>query len=151
MLTHVSAGGERASVVMSDEERRRRNRELVERSFAAVGRADVSGQLESFAEDVVLELPYADPPVRLEGKDAIRAHVGPALEIFRFQLHITDVYDCADPDTLVLEYRSEGHVTTTGKEYRNNYICVVRFRDGLICHQREYYNPLPAARALRPD
>lgn len=136
---------------MTDEEKRKRNREVVERSFAAVGRADVSGQLHSFTEDVVLELPYADPPVRLEGKDAIRARVGPALEIFRFHLHITGVYDCTDPDTLVLEYRSEGHVTTTGKEYRNAYIGVVRFRDGLICHQREYYNPVPVARALQAD
>jgi uncharacterized protein len=151
MLARVSDGRERTSVAISDEESRRRNLELVERSFAAVGQSDVSGQLDSFTEDIVLELPYADPPVRLEGKEAIRAHVGPALETFRFQLHITDVYDCADPDTLVLEYRSEGHVTTTGKEYRNNYICVVRFRDGLICHQREYYNPVPAMRALRPE
>jgi uncharacterized protein len=136
---------------VTDAEKRTRNREVIERSFDAVGRADVAGQLDAFTEDVVLELPYADPPVRLEGKGAIRAHVGPALDIFRFQLHITDVYDCADPDTLVLEYRSEGHVTTTGKEYRNTYIGVVRFRDGLICHQREYYNPVPAGRALRPD
>jgi ketosteroid isomerase-like protein len=136
---------------VTDEEKRTRNREVIERSFDAVGRADVAGQLDAFTEDVVLELPYADPPVRLEGKAAIRAHVGPALDIFRFQLHITDVYDCADPDTLVLEYRSEGRVTTTGKEYRNTYIGVVRFRDGLICHQREFYNPVPAGRALRPD
>jgi uncharacterized protein len=136
---------------VTDEERRRRNREVVERSFAAVGRADVSVQLDHFTDDGILELPYADPPVRLQGKAAIRAHVGPALEIFCFQLHVTDVYDCVDPDTLVLEYRSEGHVTTTGKEYRNAYIGVVRFRDGLICHQREYYNPVPAGRALRVD
>jgi uncharacterized protein len=136
---------------VTDEEKRLRNKKVVERSFAAVGRADVSGQLHYFTEDVVLELPYADPPVRLEGKDAIRAHVGPALETFRFQLHITDVYDCADPDTLVLEYRSDGRVTTTGKEYRNTYIGVLRFRDGLICHQREYYNPVPAGRALQAD
>ena len=98
--------------------------------------------------------PSARRTKRRVAKDAaaaIGAHVGPALEVFRFQLHITDVYDCVDPDTLVLEYRSEGHVTTTGKEYRNNYICVVRFRDGLICHQREYYNPVPAGRALRAD
>jgi uncharacterized protein len=136
---------------VTDEERRRRNREVVERAFAAVGRADVAGQLDWMVDDAVLELPYADPPVRLEGKDAIRAHVGPALETFRFQLHITDVYDCTDPDTLVLEYRSEGRVTTTGKEYRNTYVCVVHFRDGLISHQREYYNPVPAGRALRAD
>jgi len=87
---------------VDDREKRLQNRKLVEHAFAAVGRADVSGQLDTFTDDVVLELPYADPPVRLEGKDAIRAHVGPALDIFRFQLHITDVYECADPDTLVL-------------------------------------------------
>jgi uncharacterized protein len=135
--------------VTSDEEKRRHNREVVEQAFAAVGRGDVEGQLASFADDVVLELPYADPPVRLEGKEAIGAHLGPALEIFRFQLHVTEVYDCADPDTLILEYTSDGHVTTTGKPYHNAYIGVVRFRDGRICFQREYYNPVPAARALQ--
>ena len=136
---------------MTDEDVRRRHRELVERSFAAVSRGDVGGQLESCTHDMVLELPYADPPVRLEGKEAIRAHVGPALETFSFRLEITNVYECADPDTLVLEYTSEGRVTTTGKAYANSYIGVIHFRDGLICHQREYYNPLVAARAARPD
>jgi ketosteroid isomerase-like protein len=136
---------------MTDDDRRRRNLAVVEAAFAAVGQADVAGQLESFTDDVVLELPYAEPPARLEGKEAIRAHVGPALETFKFRLDITAVYDCADPDTLVLEYTSEGHVTTTGKPYRNSYVGIVRFRDGRICFQREYYNPVPAARALTPD
>lgn len=136
---------------MADDERRRLNLAVVERAFAAVGAADVTGQMESFTDDIVLELPYADPPVRLEGKEAIRAHLGPALEMFKFRLDITAVYDCADPDTLVLEYVSDGHVTTTGKPYRNSYVGVVRFRDGRICFQREYYNPLPAVRALSPD
>ena len=136
---------------MSDDETRRRNRELLERSFEAVGRGDVAGQLSSCTDDMVLELPYADPPVRLEGKEAIRAHVGPALETFRFRLKLTAVYDCADPDLLVAEYTSEGQVTTTGRDYRNSYIGIVRFRDGLICFQREYYNPVVAARALQTE
>lgn len=136
---------------MTAEEIRARNLALVERSFAAVGQGRVDLQLEAFTDDVVLELPYADPPVRLEGKEAIRAHVGPALEIFSFQLRIDRVFECADPDTLVLEYTSEGRVTTTGKPYSNSYIGIVRFREGRICWQREYYNPLVAARALQPD
>ncbi len=136
---------------MTDEETRSKNRRLVEGSFAAVGRGDVAAQLEHCADDIVLELPYADPPVRLQGKEAIRAHVEPALEIFRFVLEITSVYECLDPDTLILEYTSEGTVTSTGKGYRNSYVGVVRFRDGLICFQREYYNPAVAARALTAD
>src|SRR5580698_7022369 len=112
--------------VLTDEQRRVRNRELLERSFSAVGNGDVAGQLETCTDDIVLELPYADPPVRLEGKDAIRAHVGPALEIFRFTLKITHLHGCLDPAMLVLEYTSVGEVTTTGKEYANSYVSVVR-------------------------
>lgn len=131
-------------------ERRERNFDVLKRAFAAVGDGDLDRQLTLLADDAVLELPYADPPVRLEGKAAIRAHVAPALETFRFRLDISAVYDCVDPDTIVLEYTSEGHVATTGKQYRNSYVAVVRFRDGLICFQREYYNPVPAIRALAP-
>jgi len=136
---------------VTDEETRSRNRRVVESSFAAVGRGDVAAQLQHCTDDIVLELPYADPPVRLQGKDAIRAHVGPALETFRFTLEITGVYECLDPDTVILEYTSDGRVTSTGKEYRNSYVGVVRFREGLICFQREYYNPAVAARALAAD
>ncbi len=73
-----------------------------------------------------------------------------ALGIFQLQLTVTEIYDCADPDRLVLEYTSVGSVTTTGKPYANSYIAVATFRDGLVCTQREYYNPLPAARSLSP-
>jgi uncharacterized protein len=130
---------------------RRRNLAVIEQAFAALGTGNVERQLDAFTDDAVMELPYADPPVRLEGKDAIRAHVEPALDTFRFRLEIRDVYECSDQDTLVLEYTSDGHVTTTGKPYRNSYVGIVRFRDGLICFHREYYNPIPAARALTPD
>jgi ketosteroid isomerase-like protein len=136
---------------MSDDEVRRMHLELVTRSFAAVSRGDVDAQLEVCTDDVVLELPYADPPVRLEGKEAIRAHVGPALQIFSFELQIRNVFECRDPDTLILEYTSEGQCTTTGQPYSNSYIGVIVFRDGRICAQREYYNPLVAATALQPQ
>jgi ketosteroid isomerase-like protein len=137
---------------MSDNgDHRQRNLAVVERAFAALGTGDVEQQFDAFTDDAVMELPYADPPVRLEGKDAIRAHVGPALNTFKFRLEITTVYECSDRDTLVLEYISDGHVTTTRKPYRNSYVGIVRFRDGLICFHREYYNPVPAARALAPD
>ena len=122
--------------------------DVVRRAFAAVRVGDVEGQLAHFTEVAVLEMPYADPPVRLEGKDQIRARLAPALEIFRFTLTVTGVYACPDPDTLVLEYTSDGQVTTTGKPYRNSYVGFFRVRTRLISFQREYYNPVPASRAL---
>jgi ketosteroid isomerase-like protein len=136
---------------VTDDGKRRHNRELLERNLASVGQDGSGDRMDTSTDDVVLELPYADPPVRLVGKEAIRARVGPALETFKFKLEITKIYECADPDTLIAEYTSVGYVTTTGKEYRNSYIGVFQFRDGLMCSQREYYNPLVMARALQPD
>jgi ketosteroid isomerase-like protein len=130
---------------------RERNLAAVRTAFAAVGAGDLDGQLAAYTDDVVLEMPFADPPARVTGKADIRARLEPALRTFRFTLSITDIYDCADPDTLILEYESDGVVTTTGKEYHNRYVGIFRFRAGLICFQREYYNPVPAQRALASD
>jgi uncharacterized protein len=66
-------------------------------------------------------------------------------------LDITRITHGLDPDVLVAEYTSEGHVTTTNKPYANSYIAIVRFRGELISNQREYYNPVPAMRALAPQ
>jgi uncharacterized protein len=136
---------------MSDEEIRAQNRATIQASMSAVSNGDVDGQLAFCTDDFVLDLPYADPPKTVAGKETIRTYLGSALGIFQLQLTITQIYECTDPDQLILEYTSVGSVTTTGKPYANSYIAVARFRDGLVCSQREYYNPLPAARALSAD
>jgi ketosteroid isomerase-like protein len=136
---------------MSDEETRAKNRATIEASMAAVSQADVDRQLALCTDDFVLDLPYADPPKTVSGKETVRAYLKSALGIFQLELAITQIYDCADPDQLVLEYTSVGSVTTTGKPYANSYIAVAKFRDDLVCAQREYYNPLPAARSLAAD
>jgi uncharacterized protein len=136
---------------MSDEDTRARNRATIEASMQAVSDGDVDGQLAFCTDDFVLDLPYADPPKTVTGKETIRTYLQAALGIFQLQLTITEIYPCTDPEQLVLEYTSVGSVTTTGKPYANSYIAVARFRDGLVCSQREYYNPLPAARALSED
>ncbi len=138
-------------VAMGDEETRAKNRATIEASMAAVSKGDVDGQLALCTDDFVLDLPYADPPKSVAGKETVRAYLKSALGIFELDLAITHIYDCTDPDRLILEYTSVGSVTTTGKPYANSYIAVASFRDGLVCSQREYYNPLPAARSLAAD
>ncbi len=127
------------------------NLAVVSRAFEAVGRGDVDAQIELFAEDAVLELPYAEPPARLVGRPAIRSRLEPALRLFEIRIEVTDVHDCADPDQLILEYTSEGRVTTTQRSYRNSYVGFFRLGEGLIRFQREYYNPLPGRVALAAD
>jgi ketosteroid isomerase-like protein len=136
---------------MDPAEIRTRNRATLERSLAGVEKGDIDAQLEHCTDDLVMEFPYSDPPRRLEGKETVRAHLRQALSIFHIELQLLTVYECVDPDVLLAEYTSTGTVTTTNKPYANRYVGVVRFRDGLICEQREYYNPVPAARSLSPD
>jgi ketosteroid isomerase-like protein len=130
---------------------RSRNLEAVRRAFAGVGHADADEMLANYTEDMVLELPYADPPTVLEGREAVRAYLRAAFRVFKFRLDITEVHETTDPDELVVEYASEGHVETTGKPYANTYIGVYRFRDGLISRVREFYNPVPSMRSLAAD
>jgi uncharacterized protein len=119
-------------------------------AFGGIAAGDADRMLRHYTDDLVLELPYAQPPLRLEGREAVRAHLHKAFEVFRFSLEITAVHELVDADRLVLEYTSTGTVLTTGKDYANTYIGVYRFRDGAICGVREFYDPTAAARALQP-
>lgn len=115
---------------------------LIERAFAAIAAGDADAMLDRYAEDVVLELPYGDPPgKRIEGRSAVRDYLAAAFRVFSLELRITEVHQLADPDTLVLEYESTGRMLTTGAPYANRYIGVYTFRDGLVTSVREFYDP----------
>ena len=126
------------------------NRELLERGLELLSASDVDAHNELCTDDVLFELPYGDPPGRIEGKDKVRSYLKGALSVFKMRLWLTSVFPTDDPVVLVAEYASEGSVTTTGKSYANTYIGVYRFRDGKLCGVREYYNPVPATVALTP-
>lgn len=124
------------------------NLAVVREAFAGVSAADAARQLSNYTEDMVLELPFSEPPRRVVGKADALAMLTAAFEVYKMALSITEVHQCADPDELVVEFASDGYMTTTGKKYANTYIAVFRFRDGKICFQREFFNPLISARAL---
>jgi hypothetical protein len=128
---------------------RTRNSATLRAALAAVG--DVAAQMAHYADDTVFEFPYASPPARIEGKQAVTEYLTAAMETFQIRLTVTDIHETTDPDTLVAEFTSDGKVTTTGKTYTNTYISVVRFRNGLIVSQKEFYNPNAAVEALTPD
>ena len=134
---------------MSDDTRTQ-NLEAVRRAFRGVSNFDADEMLANYTDDLVMELPYADPPSVMVGLENIRPYLAGAFKVFQFRLDITDVHECDDPDKLVVEYVSEGTVTTTGKPYANTYIGVYWFRDGAICKVREFYNPVPSMQSLQP-
>ncbi|MDG1988718.1 MAG: nuclear transport factor 2 family protein [Acidimicrobiales bacterium] len=131
-------------------ERRAANRALLEHVISLFGTGRAGELSECYTPDWVLELPFADPPVRLEGGREIGNYLASRLGTFVFTLSLTTVHECLDPDLLVVEYESDGHVTHTGRPYRNTYIALWRFRDGKVCGVKEFPNPMVAAEALIP-
>jgi ketosteroid isomerase-like protein len=132
---------------MDDQERRARNRAAVDGAVAAINAGDAAAQMAHCTDDLVIELPFTDPPKRIETKAVIEPYLTGALGAFRLDLRITEVHETTDPDELIVEAEATGTYVPNGAPYENRYVIVYGFRDGLICRQREYFNPVAAARA----
>jgi len=136
----------------SDQAKRRIANERVMADFMeAIGGPDYAALREICHPDIVVELPYNDPPVRLEGIDAYCQAIEPSLETFKFSLSPHLIHPGLDPDLLIVEYTSDGIAVPTGKPYSNIYIGVFRFEAGRLLFLREFFNPAIAAAALEPD
>ncbi len=136
---------------MSDADIRARNLDCLKKAFAGVSAADADQMLANYTEDLVLEMPYGDGAQKLEGREKIRRYLRAAFKTLQFRLEITAVHETIDPEMLVAEYVSDGVATTTGKRYANVYIGVYWFRDGLIYHVKEFFDPRLTTEALTPD
>ena len=105
---------------------------------------------ELYAEDAVVEQPFAVPePVRLVGREAIRAHFAAAAAgplVLRAANVV--VHETGDPEVIVAEFDYDGQVTTTGHSFRVANVQVLRVRAGRIVSSRDYHNHLALAAAL---
>lgn len=128
----------------------RSNLEVITNSFAALSQNDLAVHIANCHDDIVVEFPYATPPVRISGKESLAKYLANALSTFSLELEITNVIEGADPSLLVLEYTSSGLALTTKRPYANTYIGIFHFTESKILLQREYYNPAPANEALLP-
>ncbi|TKC91475.1 nuclear transport factor 2 family protein [Polyangium fumosum] len=104
---------------------------------------DIQRWVELFADDAVVEFPYAPPglPARLEGKAAIDTYFRPTPQTF-VGLTFSDVrrYVTTDPDVALAEVHGTAQIPATGKRYEQDYVMVLRTRAGKIVHYREYWN-----------
>ncbi|MGW0435357.1 nuclear transport factor 2 family protein [Micromonospora sp. NPDC003197] len=106
---------------------------------------DMTGFLALFADDGVMEFPFASDgqPSRVAGRAALHDYLIDypqtldIREIFDVNLHET-----ADPAVIVTEFTASGVVVATGRSYQLRYIAVLTIRDGRIVHYRDYWNPL---------
>ena len=106
---------------------------------------DADGFADLFAPDAVIEAPFAPPgaPSRLEGREAIREYsrhvTSTPLRLEDFE--VTEHYQTQDPEVVIVEMRTNGTVTTTGRPFAATSIQVLRIRDGQIVLFRDFADP----------
>lgn len=96
------------------------------------------------APDIVIELPFAPPPLprRYDGFSAVLAFQRLAAGLFSsFRLEVDRMLVDESGRTVVAEYRSEGVVAATGRPYRNHYLAVFDLdASGRVRRWREFYD-----------
>jgi uncharacterized protein len=104
---------------------------------------DADGFADLFALDAVIEVPFAGPPdapMRLEGREAIREYsrrvMASPLRLEDFE--VTELHQTQDPEVVIVEMRTKGTLTTTGRSFAVTSIQILRIRDGQIVLFRDF-------------
>jgi uncharacterized protein (TIGR02246 family) len=107
---------------------------------------DADGFADLFAPDAVIESPFAGPPgtlARLEGREAIREYsrrvMASPLQLENFE--VAELYQTQDPEVVIVEMRTEGTLTTTGRSFTATSIQILRIREGHIVLFRDFADP----------
>jgi ketosteroid isomerase-like protein len=119
--------------------------ERIRELLALAGAMDVEGIARHLAPDIVMELPYAPPPLarRYDGLSAVLGFQRASAPLFsKFAIEIERVHVVENGTVVVAEYRSEGVVAASGRPYRNRYVTVFELDPGgRIRRWREFYDP----------
>jgi ketosteroid isomerase-like protein len=103
--------------------------------------------------DAVHEFPFFTPnrPSRLEGRETIRSSYTEGWRDHPLAVDaIEDVFvqEAADPEVIIGQFRCRARLVATGKAVEITGLLVLRVRDGLIVHTRDFMDALGVANAL---
>ena len=113
---------------------------------------DIDGFADLFAPDGVIEAPFAPAgaPSRLEGREAIREYsrhlMASPLRLVDFE--VIELYQTQDPEVVIVELRTKGTITTTGRPFTATSIQVLRIREDEIVLFRDFADPRVLADVL---
>jgi uncharacterized protein len=107
---------------------------------------DADGFADLFAPDAVIEVPFGGPPgmpMRLEGREVIREYsrlvMASPLRLEDFE--VAELYQSQDPEVVIVEMRTKGTVTTTGRSFTATSVQILRIREGHIVLFRDFADP----------
>ena len=128
-------------------------RDVLHRYHQAMLALSANALADLYAPDGIHEFPLTAPgrPPRYNGREEIRAGYGAAWGASPARVdEIRDVvvHETADPEVIVTEQEIAATNTTTGQPFTLRFLLVMRVRDGLIVHLRDYMDALGAAYAL---
>ncbi|MFD7643592.1 nuclear transport factor 2 family protein [Kitasatospora sp. NPDC059795] len=114
---------------------------------------DADALADLYAPDAVHEFPFRSPsfPARYEGQDAIRAGYGAAWSATPArptEIEETGLHHSTDPEVLVVEQTVRGEIAGRDGEFAIPGLLVLRVRDGLIVHARDYMDALAVSGGL---
>ncbi|MFG3256017.1 nuclear transport factor 2 family protein [Streptomyces sp. NPDC048172] len=116
-------------------------------------RNDFDGWVELFADDAVMEFPYAPEgaPGRVEGREAIAAYMRPFPDHMEVrELTSLVIHTTGDPRTAVVEFSSAGRAVATDEPFAMSYVVFLTVdENGRIANYRDYWNPLDAPASMR--
>ena len=110
---------------------------LAQRRQLIVNR-DIDGFADLFAPDAVIELPFSS--IRLAGREAIREYSRQflAAPVRLEDFEVTELYQTQDPEVVIVEMRTKGTLTSTGRPFTATSIQVLRIREGQIVLFRDF-------------
>lgn len=110
-----------------------------------MGRAEAEAAFRLMAEDAVWWTPTDAPGGADIPLDRMKGAIGGFFGVFA-TLPVFEVQGVlAEGDCVCIRQTSRGGITRGGAPYGNDYLMLLRFRDGLIVEVREYMNPILAA------
>ena len=138
-------------MTLNDDERRAATQKLMAAYQTLLGQRRLDEWIELWADDGVLEFPYAPAGRR-------RAYRGKA-DILAYMKHATGrvaadsvehmrVFPMLDPDLAVVELTIKGRVLANDAPYNQSFVIFFEVRDGKLRRHREYWNPLVSVDAI---
>ncbi|NKB16031.1 MAG: nuclear transport factor 2 family protein [Sphingomonadales bacterium] len=112
---------------------------------------DINGWAALCDENVIVEFPFA-PDVasrKLLGRAAIYEYLKDYPSVIDIKSTPTlKINATEDPNMVIVEWSASGQVISSGNPYEMSYATFVTFKDGLIVHYREYWNPMAFMAAM---
>jgi hypothetical protein len=129
----------------NDDERRAETLKLMRDYQTLLGQGRFDEWVELWAEDGVLEFPFAPAGRRraYQGKADILAYMKHATgRIAADSVEQMRISPMLDPGLAVVELSIKGHALANDAPYNQSFVIFFEVQDGKLRHHREYWNPL---------